>query len=160
MPTNVVYIQECTYTEINFCLRCLIYKTFQTVSSYSMWMSRGSRGGRAHQGKRRIRRWWCVECWRWKEQPKRMFCCQIQSRDPVMDGRWLLLKDSRVSSLAWQLTKAMLLINLLISVSALNARRIRKTGIPSSLMYGDWLLHHVPYPSGLNWQWQSYIKSH
>lgn len=69
-----------------------------------------------------------------------------------MDCRWRLLKAAHraASSLALRLTKAMLLINLFISVTALNARRVRNTGIPLSLMYGDWLLHHVPYPSGPN----------
>lgn len=152
-----VYSQECI---LEWTFISDVWFTKKTVSSYTIWMSKESRGGRVNQGKRRIRGWGCVECWRWKEQPKRMFCCQVQSKDPVMDGRWRLLKDRRASSLAWQLTKAMLLINLLNSVTALNARRVRNTGIPLSLMYGDWLLHHVPYPSGLNWQWQSYIKSH
>lgn len=108
----------------------MIYNTFRTVSSYRN--CKQSKGGRVKRRKIRIRGRQNVECWRWKEySPRGCFVVKFKAETPVMDCRWLLLKAAHrtASSLALQLTKTMLLINLFISISALDARRVCHTGI-------------------------------
>lgn len=108
----------------------MFYKTFRTVSSFSI--CKQSRGGRVNQRKIRIRGRHSVERRRWKEHsPRGCFVVKFKAQTQVMDCRWLLLKAAHRTafSLAMQLTKTMPLINLFISITALNARRVCNTGI-------------------------------
>lgn len=72
------------------------------------------------------------KCRRWKEHsPKGCFVVKFKAESSVMDCRWLLLEAAHGASrsLALRLTKTMPLINLFISITALNARRVCDTRI-------------------------------
>lgn len=146
---NRLISMEIYWSDILLQMTKMIYKTFRTVSSYRIWASeqasKQSRGGRVNQPEIRTKGERSAECRRWKEySPRGCFVVKFKAESPVMDCRWLLLRAAHgaASSLASQLTKAMLLINHFISVTALNARRACNTGSP--LVFDVWRLAAPP----------------